>query len=129
MINKTSIKIAYPLKVGYFSINRTRTINFIFDNFALFLFREKNGINNGEDLAEWRIKHGDYDLMLHALFSAAESEAMQNRKKFDMDLKRFALGFAQADKKEIEKVIEVWKRSQTFGSATIPGKKKVMQKD
>ncbi len=124
MINKTSIKIAYPIRVGFFSINRTKRIDFSFDNLSLHLFRERHNIENGEQLSAWQKQHGEYDAMIFALYSAAESYAMQQRKEFKLDVKKFAFGFAQADKAEIEKVLKVWKDSQSFGSATLPGKKK-----
>lgn len=124
MINKTSIKIAYPIRVGFLSINRTKRIWFSFDNLSLHLFRERHNIENGEQLESWQKQHGEYDAMIFALYAAAESYAMQERKEFKLDVKKFAFGFAQADKSEIEKVLKVWKESQTFGTATIPGKKK-----
>jgi len=128
MINKTSIKIAYPIRVGFLSINRTKKVWFSFDNLSLHLFRERHKIENGEQLAEWQKQHSEYDAMIHALYSAAESYAMQNRKEFKLDVKKFAFGFAQAKKDDIERVIKVWKDSQSFGSATIPGKKKAAAK-
>jgi hypothetical protein len=128
MINKTSIKIAYPIRVGFLSINTTKRIDFSFDNLALHLFRERHKIETGEQLAEWQKKHGEYDAMIFALYSAAESHAMQQRKDFKLDVKKFAFGFAQAKKDDIEQVLKVWKDSQTFGTTTMPGKKKVTAK-
>lgn len=124
MINKTSIKIAYPIRVGFLSINRTKKVWFSFDNLYFHLFRERHGIENGEQLAAWQKEHGEYDVMIYSLYAAAESYAMQNRKEFKLDVKMFAFGFAQAKKEDIERVIKVWKDSQSFGSATMPGKKK-----
>ena len=128
MINQVSIKINYPVRFGFISVNRKRTVNLSFDNLALFLFREDNELNNTVDLHEWQKKHNEFDILINAVFAACKSWHLQNRKPFNFELKKFALGFAEAKKEDIEKVIEVWKKSQSYGAAELPGKKKAKVK-
>ena len=124
MINKTSISINYPVRLGFISINRKRTVKLSFDNLALFIFREDNEIDTSEDLQKWQKQHNEFDFMIHAVFAACKSWHLQNKKTFNFELKKFAIGFADAKKEDIEKVIEVWKRSQNYGATDLPGKKK-----
>ena len=128
MTNQVSIKINYPVRFGFISVNRKRTVNLSFDNLALFLFREDNELNDSNDLHEWQKKHNEFDILIHAVFAACKSWHLHNRKPFNFELKKFALGFAEAKKEDIEKVIEVWKRSQSYGAAELPGKKKAKVK-
>jgi hypothetical protein len=128
MINEIAIRIAYPIKVGFFSINLKKKVTFRFDNLAMHLFREKQKIEAPEQLAEWRKAHNEYDALIHVLFASAESYCMEERKPFKLDLKRFAMGFAQADKEAIDKVIKTMQAAESFGFAATPGKKKVTAK-
>ena len=72
--------------------------------------------------------HSEFDLFIHAAFSAAKSNAMHEKKDFKLNINKFALGLAQCGKEELEKLTEIWKRSQSYGSASIPGKKKIKGK-
>jgi hypothetical protein len=124
MINRITIKIPYPKKFGIISFNTTKKVTFWFDNYAMFIFREDNKINTAEDLDKWRKEHGDYDFFARAAFSAVKSYCVQNRKKCNLELNKFALGLASADKDDIVRLTDVWKKSQEYGHATPPGKKK-----
>lgn len=128
MINKASIKIPYPKKVGFISLNFKRTVNFSFDMFSLFLFHESEKINKLNDLAKWKETHGKFDLFVYGAYYAAKSYSIQNRKKFNLDFNKFALGLGQLPKDEFEKLVNVWKTSQEYGAAELPGKKKAKAK-
>lgn len=128
MINKAKIKIPYPKKVGFISLNFKRTVKFSFDMFALFLFHESEKINKMNDLAKWKESHGKFDLFVYGAYYAAKSFAIQNKKTFDLDLNKFALGLGQLAKEDLANLIEVWKRSQEYGSTDLPGKKKATAK-
>ena len=125
MINQVQIRLPYPVRVGFFSINRKINVHFSFDNLALFLFHQDEKINDSDGLKAWQEKHGKFDLFVYGAFYAAKSYAMHNRKEFTIDFKKFAVGLAQLDKSELERLSECWQRSQSYGAATIPGKKKV----
>ena len=127
MINRIDIKIPYPKKVGFISINFKKRVFFSFDNLSLFIFREDNKIETSKDLTEWQKQHPQFDMFVHAAYSAAKSYCMHERKPFKLDLNKFALGLAQLKKEELNNLIEVWKRSQTYGSANPPGKKKAVK--
>lgn len=124
MINQAKLKIPYPKRIWFFSINFSRTVNFSFDNLALFLFRERQKIESSEDFAKWQKNKGQFDYLIHVSFSAAESYCLQNKKKFDLDFKKYAIGFSQANKEDIEKLVKVWKDSMSYGATQLPGKKK-----
>lgn len=125
MINQVKLKLPYPVRVGFFSLNLKKTVNFSFDNFALFLFREKQLINAGADLNTWMETHGKYDLFVHGCFHAAEAYCLHNRLKFDLDLKKFSLGLAQLPESDLKLLTDTWRKSQEFGAVEMPGKKKV----
>lgn len=126
MINQVTIQLPYPLRVGFFSINRKIKVHFSFDNLALFLFHQDEKIENSADFKAWQDKHGKFDLFVYGSFYAAKSWAMHNRKQFTVDFKKFAVGLAELDKTELEKITECWQRSQTYGAAELPGKKKAV---
>lgn len=126
MINRYSLKISYPIKLGFLFINRKIKVNFSFDNYSIFLFGEDNKIESPEDLNNWKKEHGEFDLFVYAAYCAAKSYAIQNRKKFKLNLNKFALGLAQADKDELTKLTEVWKRSSEYGADYL-GKKKAVK--
>ena len=125
MIHQIQIKIPYQKRWGIFSITVNKPISFCFDNFSLFLFRERLKIETPEDFAKWQKENGKNDLLVQAAFSAAESYCLHNRKKFDLDLKKFAVGLSSCKESELQKLIDCWKRSQEYGAIEPPGKKKV----
>lgn len=123
MINKLKLKVPYPIRVGFFSLNTKKTINFSFDNLSLFLFREDNGIETMADFNEWKKQHTDYDLFVLGAYYAAKSYAQHNRQKFNLNVSKFALGVASSGEENIKKLMSVWQRSNTYGSDSL-GKKK-----
>lgn len=125
MINQAKLVIPYPIRVGFISINKKRTINFSFDNLSLFLFRERHELKTADDFEKWKEDKGSFDYLVHAAYSAAESYCFHNRIKFDLDLNKFALGFAQTDKEDLKEFTKAWKNSNEYGIAELPGKKKV----
>lgn len=125
MINQVQIKLPYPVRVGFFSLNLKKSVSFSFDNFALFLFREKQIINAGTDLNTWVEKNGKYVMFVHGCFHAAESYCLHNRIKFDLDFKKFSIGLAQLPESDLKLLTDTWRKSQEFGAAELPGKKKV----
>ena len=106
MINQAKIAIPYPKQIGFISFNTKRTISFSFDNLSLFLFQQRHNLKSSEDFEKWKKDKGSFDYLIHAAFSAAESYCIHNRLKFDLDIKKFALGFAQANEKELESLIK-----------------------
>lgn len=127
MINQAEIVIPYPKRFGFISINSRRKVNMSFDNLALFVFREDNEIESGEDLKKWQSRNGEYDLMIEMLWSACKSWHLHNQKQFKFEKRKFALGIAQADAEQLKEVMKIWKRSQSFGVDKI--KKKQQEKD
>ena len=123
-ISTAMLKIPYPKRLGFISLNTKRKVYFSFDNLSLFLLREENKIITPDDFVKWQESHTSYDVFVHATYYAAKSYAIQNRKKFDLKIGKFALGLAQCKSDDLVKLTEVWKRSQEFGADSI-GKKKV----
>lgn len=128
MIKQANIKIPYPKKIGFISFDFRRTVKFSFDMFSVFLFHEGEGIDKIEDLTKWQETRGKYDLFVYGAFYAAQSYAIQHRKNFDLEMGKFSLGLAQLKKEEVKVLIDAWRRSQDYGSAKLPGKKKAMVK-
>ena len=129
MINRITLSIPYPKKLGLISINTKRKVSFIFDNYSVFLFREKQNITTNEDFTKWRKEHSEFDLFLYGAYYAAENYTLQERKKFNIDIKKFATGIASLKEQQIKDLMNVWKRSQSFGSDEIKGKKKAEAKN
>lgn len=94
----------------------------------MFLFWEANKIKDPDQLKEWNKGRSNYDILLHASYYAAQSYCMKNRLKFDLDFKKYTLGLAQVDNEEMKKLIETWNNSKSYGSTTLPGKKKQVAK-
>lgn len=128
MINQVQVRLPYPIRVGFFSLNRKIKLWFSFDNLSLFLFQQSEKIENSNDLKAWQETHGKYDLFVYGAYYAAKSYALQNRLKFNIDLKKFALGLSSLSEKEMEQLTKTWQTSQSYGRADLPGKKKAMAK-
>jgi hypothetical protein len=128
VINQVKIKIPYQYRWGIFSLTFNRWVWFAFDNLSLFLFRERLKIETADDFAKWRKENGEHTAMIQAAYSAAESYYLSNKKPFKLDLKKFAIGFSSAKKEDLQKLIDVCKRSQQYGAAELPGKKKAKVK-
>ena len=124
MINQVTIKIPYPKRLGVFMLNTKKKVSFSFDNLSMFIFREDNNIDTVADFNKWQKEHSDFDMFVYAAFSAAKSYANKKCKKFNLDIKKFALGLAQCDAADIERLTKVWKDSQSYGAEKLPGKKK-----
>lgn len=125
MINQVKIKLPYPIRVGFFSLNRKIKLWFSFDNLSLFLFQQEENISDSKEFHTWQEKHGKFDLFVYGAYYAAKSYAMHNRLKFDIDFKKFAIGLANLPESEMKELTEVWQQSQSYGYADLPGKKKV----
>jgi len=128
MINQVKIKMPYPIRVGFFSINRKIKLWLSFDNLSLFLFQQEEKINNSAEMKEWQEKHGKFDLFVYATYYAAKSYAMHNRQKFEISFKKFAHGLAQLDEKDLQVITDCWQKSQNYGATKMPGKKKAVTK-
>lgn len=108
-------------------LNTKKKVSFSFDNLAMFIFREDNKIDTVADFNKWQKEHSDFDMFVYAAFSAAKSYATKKRKRFDLALNKFALGLAQCQPSEIERLTKVWKDSQSYGAVKTPGKKKAVK--
>lgn len=128
MINQVKVKLPYPVRVGFFSINTKKTVWFSFDNLSMFLFQQDEKITDSNGMKEWNEKHGKFDLFVYATFYAAKSYAMHNRIKFDLNFKKFAIGLANLTENEMKELTGVWQRSHGYGHSDLPGKKKVTAK-
>lgn len=124
MINKVTIKIPYPKKLGLIFLNTKKKVSFSFDNLSMFIFREDNKIDTVAHFNKWQKEHSDFDMFVYAAYAAAKSYSTNERKKFNLNLNKFALGLAQAEKSDLEKLTKVWKDSQSYGAERMPGKKK-----
>jgi hypothetical protein len=128
MINQIKIDIPYQKRWGIFSITVKKKIWFSFDQLSLFLFYRDEKINDMNDLSEWRKNHGEFDLFVYGAYYAAKSYYMDKSEVFGIDFKKFAFGIAQLDKSKLEEIVKVWKTSQSYGAADLPGKKKAKVK-
>lgn len=128
MINQIQVRLPYPIRVGFFSLNRKIKLWFSFDNLSLFLFQQSEKIENSNDFKAWQESHGKYDLFVYGAYYAAKSYALQNRLKFNVDLKKFAVGLSGLSEKEMEQLTKTWQTSQSYGHADLPGKKKAKAK-
>ena len=128
MINRIVIELPLPVKVGVFFFNRKRKVGFSFDNLAKFNFSQEQGINTPDELKEWVKKHGENTYMVQQLYAAHLSYNMHERIEEDVDKNKFMVAIANVGEEVISKIVEVWKRSESFGAKEVPSKKKARAK-
>ena len=116
--------------MGFFSINRKRTIGFSFDNLSLAIFRDNSGLKNGNELNKWVKDNGNSALFVETAWAAAQSYAAHNGglAKFKLSKRNFMLGLSQITADESKKLTTAWKSSQSFGFKQSPGKKKAVKR-
>jgi len=123
MINQLTLRIPYYKRIGFISFNIKKKVDFSFDNLSMFIFREDEKIDTPDDFEQWQKEHSQYDLFIHAVYSAAKSYYLQHKKDFKFDIKKFALGLAQLPESDLKKLTEVWQRSQNYGIDKLNKKK------
>lgn len=75
MDHRIKISLSFPIKLGIFSIDRSRTVGLSFDNYALYLFGEETGLKTTKELDEYVKKNGYFALLLEHSYAAACSYA------------------------------------------------------
>ncbi len=114
-LNRVTIKLPYPIRVGLFYIQIKKEIGFSFDNMSLFLLRENLGLSDSSELKQWIEKRSTNELMVEQLFAAHQSFCLWE-KKTSIAKKKFMEGISHIGKDDLKKIIEVYERSDTFGS-------------
>lgn len=121
-----TIKIRLPYPVKFLTI--PRKIGFTFTNMAIFLFREHNEIKTSKDYSDWVEKHGQTGLISEMLYHAACTYCLQNKRRENFTKKGLQKAVALASPETHEKILKVWRASETFGATVKQSKKKVNQK-
>lgn len=126
------ISIPYPVKflIGTFNygVTRPRKIGFTFTNMAIFLFREHEDIKTSKDYSDWIEKHGQSGLISEMLYHAACAYCLQNRKRENFTKEGLKKAIALTSTEDQERILKVWRASETFGATVNPSKKKVSPK-
>lgn len=115
------ISLPYPFRFLTFS----RKIGFTFTNMAIFLFREHEDIKTSKDYSDWIEKHGQSGLITEMLYHAACAYCLANRKRENFTKEGLKKAIALADQETQEKILQVWRASETFGATVKQSKKKV----
>lgn len=118
------VRLPYPVKF----LTIPRKIGFTFTNMAIFLFREHNEIKTSKDYSEWIEKHGQTGLISEMLYHAACAYCLQNKRRENFTKQGLQKAVALASTETQEKILKVWRASETFGATVKQSKKKVNQK-
>jgi len=118
------MELPLPVKVGVFFFNRKKKVGFSFDNLAKFNLREGLGLETHKDLDEWVKKHGQNMFLVETLYSAHQSYNMHNRINKDIDKAKFMVSISNIGEDQTKRLVECWKKSESYGSKDVPGKKK-----
>lgn len=121
--------LPYPTKIIGLTINRPRTIGFLFTNKASFLFREASGLKTSDDLKAWVNKNGgETALVTEMLYWAAVAYCEEVRQPDNFTKDGLRIAVASSEKQIQEAILTTWKQSETFGATVKPDKKKVKPK-
>jgi len=115
------ISIPYPVKF----LTLKRKIGFTFTNMAIFLFREHEEIKTSKDYSDWIEKHGQQGLISAMLYYAACAYCLQNKCKENFTDEGLRKAIALTSTEDQERILKVWRASETFGATVKPSKKKV----
>lgn len=118
------ISIPYPVKF----LTLKRRIGFTFTNMAIFLFREHEEIKTSKDYSDWIEKHGQSGLISEILYHAACAYCLSNRKRENFTKEGLKKAIALTSTEDQERILKVWRASETFGATVKPSKKKVATK-
>jgi hypothetical protein len=115
------VSLPYPVKIFGLTFAIKRKIGFYFTNLSNFLFAENYGLNNSADFEKWIEKNGQNRLVLDALYFAANAYCYDRKIKENFTRDGLEKAIALADEKTKEQIMEIWRKSETFG-ATIKKK-------
>lgn len=123
MIGEIKLKIPYPVKVWFATVNINRDIGFSFDQRAILNLLENNNIDL-PGYKEWVDGKTHSFVLCETLFAAAQSYCMKRYIKPNFEKKGLIKGFGELPEEKQTEVIECWTKSETFGFKKMPGKKK-----
>ena len=118
------ISLPYPIKF----LTLKRKIGFEFTNMAIFLFRESEDIKTSKDYTDWIEKHGQPGLISEMLYHAACAYCLTNRKRENFTKEGLSKAIALTSTADQERILKVWRASETFGATVKESKKKVQPK-
>ena len=121
-----TILIYLPYPVRFLTLKRK--IGFTFTNMAIFLFREHEDIKTSKQYSEWIEKHGQSGLISEMLYYAACAYCLSNRKRENFTKEGLKKAIALTSTEDQERILKVWRASETFGATVQPSKKKVNPK-
>jgi len=128
MINRIEMELPLPVKVGVFFFNRKRKVGFSFDNLAKFNLRERLNLETPKDLEKWVEASGQNMFLVETLYSAHLSYNMHNRIDRDIDKSKFMIAISKIGEKQTKRLVDCWKKSESYGAKKVPGKKKVAKR-
>lgn len=108
------VKLKYPVKVGFVSLNLGRKIGFSFNQRTLFNVLENNKIDL-PDYKSWLEKKGTAVVTFETIFAAAQSYRQELRKKDNFTKKGLSIAISQADENTISEIMKCWKFSEELG--------------
>jgi len=125
-MNEIIVMLPYPHRIFGVTISLNKAVGFLFTNLSLFLFRENSGITTSDEYKAWLKNNGESRLITEMMFSAAQAYCMTYRKKQDFTKSKLTAAIATSAPETQQRIIDAWRKSQTFGM--VEGKKKPITK-
>lgn len=122
MHDRIKIRIAYPLRILWFTIMIRKWVGFAFTNLSIFLFREENGIKDSDQYKAWVKKNGQAAFINEMLYCAAKAWCMNNHEKENFTKVGLLTGVALSPQSVQEKIMKKWQNSETFGMPEVKKK-------
>jgi hypothetical protein len=116
------ISLPYPFKF----LTLSRKIGFTFTNLAMYLFRESTGITTSKEYEQWVKDHGQPGFISEMLYHSARAYCLQNRKRENFTREGLKKAIALSDTEIQNKILNVWKASESFGATVKESKKKIV---
>ena len=114
-----TIIISLPYPVKFLTIKRK--IGFTFTNLYKYLLYEGNG---NKSMTELKKEKGENAILIESLYYTAVAYCQLNKKRQNFTLEGFKKCIALSSVADQEKILKVWRASETFGATVKPSKKK-----
>jgi len=121
------IKLPYPHRIGFISININRKIGFSFDQRSMFQLLQNNDIDLNNH-SEWLKKTPQGKVVLETLYAGAQSYCIERRKKDNFTKQGLSKALHEAGEEVVERLVKCWKDSEQLGYKKIPSKKKAVRR-
>ena len=119
MIGEIKIKIPYPVRFGFLTVSVGRRIGFSFDQRSLYNLIENNHIDL-DHYKDWMSKTSNGVIIGEMIFAAACSYAEKHTLRKWFKKEKLLKAFIELSESEQSKILETWRKSETFGYKELP---------